>query len=139
LAGINFSLKDFDGGLIGQGVVQALSAQPSASRVTWSVVPSSQFPGGVHEVRAAVLEEHTWVAITSGVACFSLRIIFNAKTVNPGSTSRLAASLTTPNATYDGADAITVFAVEARNENGLYVMTESSFCRRLSYSRLHFL
>ena len=35
---------------------------------------------------------------------------------------RLTASLTAPNATYNGADAITVFAVEGRNENALYVM-----------------
>ncbi|KIM36235.1 hypothetical protein M413DRAFT_31832 [Hebeloma cylindrosporum] len=92
---------DFDGGLIGQSVVQALSAQPGASKVTWTVVPASQFPGGAHEVGAAVLEEHTWVAIV----------------INPDSSSRLTASLTAPNATYNGADAITVFAVEGRNEN----------------------
>ena len=65
---VDLSLKDFDGGLIGQGVVQALSAQTGASKVTWTVVPASQFPGGVHEVGAAVLEEHTWVAIISCVA-----------------------------------------------------------------------
>jgi len=92
---------DFDGGFIGQDVVQALSVQPNASKITWTVVPASQFPGGVHEVGTAVREEHTWVAII----------------INPGSTLRLNASLTTPNATYDGADAITVFAIEARNEN----------------------
>ena len=121
MADIDFLWKDFDGGLIGQGVVQALSAQPSGSKITWTVVPASQFPGGVHEVGAAVLEEHTWAAITSEVARFSLRIIVDSRIVNPGSTTRLNASLTTPNATYDGADAITVFAVEARNENALYV------------------
>lgn len=47
---------------------------------------------------------------------------FNAKTVNSDSSSRLTASLTTPNATYNGTDAITVFAVEGRNENALYVV-----------------
>lgn len=65
---VDLSLKDFDGGLIGQGVVQALNAQPGASKITWSVLPASQFPGGAHEVGAAVLEEHTWVAVISCVA-----------------------------------------------------------------------
>jgi len=63
--------KDFDGGLIGQGVVQALSTQPSASKITWTVLPASQFPGGPQEVGAAVLEEHTWVAVISCVARLS--------------------------------------------------------------------
>ncbi|KAH9474354.1 Nitrosoguanidine resistance protein SNG1, partial [Psilocybe cubensis] len=38
-------------------------------------------------------------------------------TVNQGSSSRLSQSLITPNATYDGSEAVSVFAVEARNEN----------------------
>lgn len=68
LIDLDLSSKDFDGGFIGQGVVQALSAQPnSASKITWTVLPASQFPGGGHEVGAAVLEEHTWVAVISCV------------------------------------------------------------------------
>ncbi|KAF8965752.1 hypothetical protein BDZ97DRAFT_1810828 [Flammula alnicola] len=94
-------IVDFDGGLIGSSLIQALNTQPSPSKVTWSVVPASQFPGGAGAVGAAVLEEHTWVAIT----------------INEGSTARLSASFTSPNASYNGADAITIFAVEARNEN----------------------
>ncbi|KDR66503.1 hypothetical protein GALMADRAFT_80808 [Galerina marginata CBS 339.88] len=92
---------DFDGGLIGQNVAQALTSQSGPSKVTWTVIPASQFPGGPSEVGAAVLEEHTWTAIT----------------INEGSTARLSNSLITPNASYDGTQAITVFAVEARNEN----------------------
>jgi len=38
--------------------------------------------------------------------------------VNPGASNRLSTSLNTPNATYDGSEAITVFASEARQENG---------------------
>ncbi|KAF9484292.1 hypothetical protein BDN70DRAFT_989742 [Pholiota conissans] len=92
---------DFDGGLIGQTVSTALSAPSGVSKVTWTVVPASQFPGGAQEVGAAVLEEHTWAAVT----------------INAGSTARLMQSLSSPNTTYDGRDAITAFGVEARNEN----------------------
>ncbi len=57
-------IKDFDGGLIGQGVVQALTSQSGFSKVSWRVVPPSQFPGGLTELAHAVLEEKTWVAIS---------------------------------------------------------------------------
>ena len=38
--------------------------------------------------------------------------------VNPGASNRLSTSLNTPNVTYDGSEAISVFASEARQENG---------------------
>ncbi|PPQ93065.1 hypothetical protein CVT25_011941 [Psilocybe cyanescens] len=94
---------DFDGGVIGKSVVDGLNMPSSASKVTWSVVPVSDFPGGPSEVGGLVLEEHTWVAIT----------------INEGSSSRLSQSLVAPNATYDGSEAVSIFAVEARNENAL--------------------
>ena len=37
--------------------------------------------------------------------------------VNPGASSRLTNSLASPNTTYDGSEAITAYAEEARNEN----------------------
>ena len=48
----------------------ALSTPSGVSKVTWTVVPASQFPGGAQEVGAAVLEEHTWAAVTSAYSLF---------------------------------------------------------------------
>lgn len=39
--------------------------------------------------------------------------------VNPGSSARLAAALSSANSSYDGTQAMTVFAAEARQENAL--------------------
>lgn len=61
-------MQDFDGGVIGKSVVDILNQPSSASKVSWSVIPASNFPGGPSEVGASVLEEHTWVAITSCVS-----------------------------------------------------------------------
>jgi len=58
-------IQDFDGGLLGQEVVQGLNSQPSSSKITWTVVSPTQFPLGVEDLARAVKEEHTWVAVTS--------------------------------------------------------------------------
>ncbi|GLB45512.1 putative protein of unknown function (DUF3533) [Lyophyllum shimeji] len=94
---------DFDGGLVGQTVVQALTSQQvsQAGKVTWSAVPASQFPSGLGQLGEAVLEERTWVAIA----------------IHAGSTANLQASYENPNVSYDGSSAISVYAAEARNEN----------------------
>ncbi|KAJ2922000.1 hypothetical protein H1R20_g15095, partial [Candolleomyces eurysporus] len=95
-------LQDFDGGFIGQSVSQALgSNQASQSRVTWTVISATNFPGGPQQLSDAVRNEEIWTAVA----------------INPGSTSRLTAALTAPNISYNGAEVITAFAVEARNEN----------------------
>ncbi|KJA21331.1 hypothetical protein HYPSUDRAFT_42197 [Hypholoma sublateritium FD-334 SS-4] len=99
-------IVDFDGEIIGKGVSQALSIPSALSKVTWMVMPASNFPGGPVEVGAAVLEERTWMAII----------------INEGSTSRLNQSLNSPNPTYNGSQAITVFGVEARNENAYRII-----------------
>ncbi|CAA7263445.1 unnamed protein product [Cyclocybe aegerita] len=92
---------DFDGAAIGQGVVEALATPPPGARITWTPVLASQFPGGPHDVGLQILDQKSWLALT----------------INPGTTARLTASIASPNASYNGADAITVFATEARNEN----------------------
>ncbi|KAG6807451.1 hypothetical protein H0H92_007402 [Tricholoma furcatifolium] len=94
---------DFDGGLVGQTVVQALISEQvsSSGLVTWNSVPSSQFPGGLNELATAIREEKTFVAVA----------------INPGSSARLQASIATPNASYNGSEAITIVGNEARNEN----------------------
>ncbi|KAG5641496.1 hypothetical protein DXG03_005093, partial [Asterophora parasitica] len=58
---------DFDGGLIGQTVTQALtSAQAShLGKVTWTAVSATQFAGGLIDLAGDVKEQRTWVAIAS--------------------------------------------------------------------------
>jgi hypothetical protein len=59
-------LQDFDGGFIGQSVSQALgSNQGSQSRVTWTVIPATNFPGGPQQLLEAVRNEHIWTAVAS--------------------------------------------------------------------------
>ncbi|KAF9447255.1 hypothetical protein P691DRAFT_707098 [Macrolepiota fuliginosa MF-IS2] len=103
-------IVDFDDGVIGQSVVAGLTAPNSASKITWTVVSAEQFPGGVDDVSHAVLEEKAWIAVT----------------INSGSSDGLKAALTTPNAAYDGTQAISVFGVEARNENAFRTMLRPS-------------
>ncbi|KAJ2921996.1 hypothetical protein H1R20_g15099, partial [Candolleomyces eurysporus] len=99
---LNGWVVDFDGGFIGQSVSQALgSNQGSQSRVTWTVISATNFPGGPQQLSDAVRNEEIWTAVA----------------INPGSTGRLTAALTAPNTSYNGAEVITAFAVEARNEN----------------------
>ena len=49
---------------MGSGVVQQLTAVPN-KYVEWSIQPPSQFPDGQTQVAAALLDEQTWVAVTS--------------------------------------------------------------------------
>ena len=84
-------------------------------------MPASKFPGGAAEVGAAVLEEGAWLAIISMFRLLSINIGLRLTQiiVNEGSTSRLNQSLFSPNPSYNGSQALTVFGVEARNENAL--------------------
>ncbi|KAG6865536.1 hypothetical protein C0991_001729 [Blastosporella zonata] len=119
---------DFDGGFIGQTFAEALTSEQlspfiggSEGGVTWTAVPASQFPGGLDELVNAVREEQTWAAIASASSLFLffLRFLtFLPCLVHAGATTRLQASVATPNASYDGSEAITVYGVESRNENG---------------------
>lgn len=89
---------DFDGSTVGNAVVQGLVS--SSSKVTWTERPSSEF-SGPEEVANLVVDEKTWVAIV----------------VNSNATTALRSALSSINSSYDGAEAITVYVVEARNEN----------------------
>ncbi|KAF6761280.1 hypothetical protein DFP72DRAFT_1090248 [Ephemerocybe angulata] len=89
---------DFDGGAIGQTVSQALVSNQGPGKVEWTVVPAANFPGGVEDLAHAVRHEDVWVAIS----------------INPESSTRLTAALASPNAAYDGTQAITGYGVEAR-------------------------
>lgn len=91
---------DFDTGVIGRTVVQGMTSGPlPGSRVAWTAVNASQF--SLSQLLNAIHEQKTWVAVV----------------INEGATARLQSSLATPSASYNGSDAITVYAEEARNEN----------------------
>jgi hypothetical protein len=59
--------QDFDGGVVGQTVVNGLTTAPNPTRVTWKAVNASEFPGGATQLVDAVLDYRTWVAIASCV------------------------------------------------------------------------
>ncbi|TFK35230.1 hypothetical protein BDQ12DRAFT_688429 [Crucibulum laeve] len=117
VGGLEGWIVDFDADQIGTSISRAILSPPSSDSssipsgstipastrqlVKWTQIPASRFPGGPAQLAHEVLEEKVWV----GVA------------INPNSTSRYLASLSNPNASYAGTDAMTVYAVEARNEN----------------------
>ncbi|KAJ7901270.1 hypothetical protein B0H13DRAFT_2028515 [Mycena leptocephala] len=94
-------IVDFDGGMVGQGVVQALSAiGPVPGGISWSVVPASQFPGGVAQLEDAILREETWYGLA----------------INAGASANLTTAIPAADATYNSSTAVTFLGSEARNE-----------------------
>ncbi|PBK60880.1 hypothetical protein ARMSODRAFT_897433 [Armillaria solidipes] len=89
---------DFDRSAVGNAVVQGLVS--SSSKVTWTERSSSEF-SGPDEVANLVVDEKTWVVVV----------------VNSNATTALQYALSSVNSSYDGSEAITVYVVEARNEN----------------------
>lgn len=60
------AMQDFDGGFVGQGVAQALSAiDPGELGIYWQVLPASQFPNGATQLEDAIVREDTWYGFTS--------------------------------------------------------------------------
>ncbi|KAK7047305.1 hypothetical protein VNI00_006536 [Paramarasmius palmivorus] len=94
-------IVDFDGSSIGTVVSQAVAASSSSTRITWQTVPPSAFPGGVDDISHKIVDEKAWVAIV----------------INSGATEALNSALASADAAYNGSAAITVYGVEARNEN----------------------
>lgn len=70
LRNLHGSVVDFDGGLVGQAVVQGLINTSSLSRVTWTPRNASEFPGGLRQLGDAVIKQETWVAIASTIFFF---------------------------------------------------------------------
>ncbi|KAJ7901276.1 hypothetical protein B0H13DRAFT_2028525 [Mycena leptocephala] len=94
-------IVDFDGGMVGQGVMQALSAiGPVPGGISWSVVPVSQFPGGVAQLEDAILREEIWYGLA----------------INAGASANLTAAIPAADATYNSSTAVTFLGSEARNE-----------------------
>jgi len=93
---------DFDGGSLGAQVVDAVVGSVNGdSKIAWTYRPADTFQGGIGGLQERVKEHDTWVAIA----------------ITEGTSARLEASYQSPNASYDGSEALVVFAVEARNEN----------------------
>ncbi|KAJ7453002.1 hypothetical protein B0H11DRAFT_2176500 [Mycena galericulata] len=95
-------IVDFDGGFVGQGVAQALSAIPPGTLgIVWEVVPASQFPSGVAQLEDAIVREDTWYGFS----------------INAGASANLSAAIASADATYNSSTALTFIGSEARNEN----------------------
>ncbi|KAF8670824.1 hypothetical protein AX14_005785 [Amanita brunnescens Koide BX004] len=92
--------QDFDESTVGAFVTQRLLAAP-ISFIHWNVVPAANFPGGIPQVKNAVVEQEAWLAVT----------------IAPGITAQLNASLDSPDASYNASQAVMVLGDEARNEN----------------------
>ena len=89
--------------------------------VEWSVQPPSQFPDGQSQVVAALVDEQTWVAVTSKFEQASTHahsfLTMTWFLVNEGVSDRLASSIASPDPLYNGSEAMTMYGAEARNEN----------------------
>lgn len=97
-------------------------ASNQASKISWTVVSKDRFRGGPNEVSNAVSEHKTWIAVTSMSTCPpAIKKLTLDTLVNPGASTRLTTALENPDPTYDGSQAISIFASEARNENALWV------------------
>lgn len=95
-------LVDMDGAAIGNAVSQGLAQSSSQGKITWNVKSPADFPDGLNDIVNGILDEEAWVAVV----------------VNSNATNHLMQAVSTADASYNGTSAITVFAEEARNENG---------------------
>ncbi|KIM40132.1 hypothetical protein M413DRAFT_171492 [Hebeloma cylindrosporum] len=93
-------IVDFDGDQVGKFVTKELSGLSGRS-ITWRVRQSAEFPSGPNELVEAILDEGCWIAVT----------------INPGATRNLNESLNAGATSYNSSNAITAYALEARNEN----------------------
>ena len=104
---------------MGYAVIQQLTAAPNKF-VEWTVQPPSRFPDGPSQVIAALLDEQTWVAVTSKSEQRVLLLdngLAKIVLVNGGVSDRLASSIASPDPLYNGSEAMTMYGTEARNEN----------------------
>lgn len=104
---------DFDGSTIGGNVTSALLADiSSSSRVSWTQRAASDF-SGPEDVGDHVVDQRAWVAVV----------------IHANATSSLNTAVSSPASSYNGSAAVTVYVVEARNENAYrslirpYIMT----------------
>ncbi|KDQ49517.1 hypothetical protein JAAARDRAFT_42844 [Jaapia argillacea MUCL 33604] len=106
---MNGWVVDFDGGQIGGAVSQVFrSVSGPKTFMSFQSIPASNFPNGPSDVAAAILNEKAWLGIV----------------INSGATTALTSAVLSANSSYSGSSAITVYAVEARNENAFRVIME---------------
>ncbi|KAH8822364.1 hypothetical protein DL96DRAFT_1714692 [Flagelloscypha sp. PMI_526] len=104
-------IVDFDGGLIGNTVSQALVGPARAvGKLTWTVRSASEFPNGHDDLAQAISDEAIWVIVA----------------INRDATSSLQNATSSVSSSYDGASAITVYGNEARSENGYRALIRPS-------------
>ncbi|KAJ7739611.1 hypothetical protein B0H16DRAFT_1891055 [Mycena metata] len=95
-------IVDFDGGAVGQAVSSAFSSLDSGTNgITWEVVSATQFPGGINQLRNAIVQEEIWYAIA----------------INSGASTNLSAAVSAVDESYNSSTAISFLGSEARNEN----------------------
>jgi len=51
--------------MIGQNVVQALLANQAQGKISWEVVPASEYPKGPQEFMDAIRNERAWAGLSS--------------------------------------------------------------------------
>ncbi|KAF9043608.1 hypothetical protein BDZ89DRAFT_943616 [Hymenopellis radicata] len=92
-------IVDFDGSSVGSAVTSGLAS--SAGKVTWTEISASTFPNGLLDVEHQLRENKVWTAIV----------------VHANATTRLQSATQAVDVSYNGSQAISFYAVEARNEN----------------------
>ncbi|EJD03137.1 uncharacterized protein FOMMEDRAFT_108265 [Fomitiporia mediterranea MF3/22] len=96
-------IVDFDGGPIGQTVIQAFRNNTGMpEQMSWRVVDASLFPGYLSDIEEAVVQEKVWVVVS----------------VNRGASANLTTAIANVDGSYNGSSAVTTFVNEARNEDG---------------------
>ncbi|KAG0147130.1 hypothetical protein CROQUDRAFT_43281 [Cronartium quercuum f. sp. fusiforme G11] len=93
---------DFDQGVIGQAVMSAFMAKTSGGRqLNWVSVDPSRYAAGPQAVAQTIIAQDYWVAVV----------------INPGASIKLQNAVIQGDSTYLGAGAVTVYGVQARNDN----------------------
>ncbi|SJL00842.1 uncharacterized protein ARMOST_04156 [Armillaria ostoyae] len=111
-------IVDFDGSTVGNTAVQDLLPS-SSSKVSWTEQASSDFFGGAEEVADSTVDQKIWIAVA----------------VNSNLTMALQSAGSAVNPSYDGTETITVYTVEAWNENAYRpLIRPSSFLQLVALS-----
>jgi hypothetical protein len=56
--------KDFDGGEVGQAVIEGLTSS-DMTLISWTTIPSGQFTEGTASVVKAIKDEQAWIIVAS--------------------------------------------------------------------------
>lgn len=99
---LNGWVVDFDGSDVGQFVSRTvLASSGSPTTITWSAISANSFPNGAQDLEDAVVQNRAWAIIA----------------INSNATETLNAAVVAADGTYTSNRAVTVYVIEARNEN----------------------